>query len=99
MTTYTIKQAMSNTGSIHGIASEHSDRVIVFSKDCIYAGVLASHYNDGKGYTTHKTEKAAIAQSRKLSKDGWSHRIIDTDGNLMDIIDGYWGGELVASNR
>jgi len=77
MTTYTIPQKMSGTGSIHDIASDMFDRDIVFAPGCKFAVVLASYYG-GKGYTTHKTEAAAIAASRRNSE--YSHRIIDTKG-------------------
>lgn len=76
-TTYTIPQKMSGTGSIHDIASDMFDRDIVFPAGCKYAVVLASYYG-GKGYTTHKTEEAAIAASRR--NRGYSHRIIDAEG-------------------
>jgi len=77
MTTYTIPQKMSNSGSIHDIASGMFDREIVFASGCKFAVVLSSYYG-GKGYTTHKTEAAAIAASSR-NKD-WSHRIIDASG-------------------
>ena len=78
MTTYTIPQKMSNTGSIHDLASDMFDRDIVFAPSCKYAVVLAAYY-DGKGYTTHKTESAAIAASK--SNADYSHEIIDTTGH------------------
>lgn len=78
MTTYTIPQKMSNSGSIHDIASDMFDRDIVFAPGCVYAVVLASYYG-GKGYTTHKTEETAIAASRRNSD--YSHLIIDAEGN------------------
>lgn len=77
-TIYAIPQKMSGTGSIHDIASEHYDRDIVFQAGCIYAVVCASYYG-GKGYTTHRSEGAAIRASRQLSD--YSHAIIDADGN------------------
>jgi len=77
MTTYTIPQKMSGTGSIHDIASEHFDRDIVFAPGCNYAVVLASYYG-GKGYTTHRTAEAAAKAARRLSD--WSYRIIDQTG-------------------
>lgn len=83
MTTYTIPQKMSNSGSIHDIASDMYDRDIVFAPGCKYAVVLASYYG-GKGYTTHRTEGAAIAASRRQAD--YSHCIIDTDGYEMEII-------------
>ena len=79
MTTYTIQQKMSNTGSIHDIASDCFDRDIVFAPGCKFAVVLASYYG-GKGYTTHKTAEATMAASRKVMD--YSHQIIDAEGNL-----------------
>lgn len=77
MTTYTIPQKMSNSGSIHDIASDLFDRDIRFAPGCKFAVVLASYYG-GKGYTTHRTEEAAIKASL-LNKE-YSHQIIDTTG-------------------
>lgn len=77
-TTFTIPQKMSNSGTIHDIASDMFDRDIVFAPGCKFAVVLASYYG-GKGYTTHKTDEAAIAASRR--NDEYSHHIIDAEGN------------------
>ena len=63
MSALTIPQKMSNSGSIHDIASDQFDRRIVFGKGCKYAVILASYYG-GKGYTTHKTEAAAVRAYR-----------------------------------
>lgn len=77
-TIYTIPKKMSGTGSIHDIASDLYARDIVFGNGCRFAVVLASYYG-GKGYTTHRTEQATIAASRKVKE--YSHAIIDTNGN------------------
>lgn len=77
MTTYTIPQKMSNTGTIYDLASDTYDRNVIFAAGCKYAVVLASYYG-GKGYTTHKTETAAIAASRRNRH--YAHEIIDTEG-------------------
>jgi hypothetical protein len=90
MTTYTIPQKQSNSGSIHDIASDMFDRDIVFAPGCNFAIVLASYYG-GKGYTTHKTGAAAIAASRRNKE--FSHRIIDTEGNEYLI----YGTSLIKS--
>ena len=82
MTTFTIPQKTSNSGSIHDIASDMFDREIKFAPGCKFAVVLSSYYG-GKGYTTHKTEEATIAASRR-NRD-YSHQIIDTDGNRYDV--------------
>jgi len=55
----TIKQKMSGTGSIHDLASDWHDREIKFPEGSKFAVVKASFYG-GKGYTTHRTEGAAI---------------------------------------
>ena len=85
--TYTIEQKMSGTGSIHDLASDQFDRVIVFAPGCKYAVVLAAYYG-GKGYTTHSTAEAAIRESRRQSE--FSHEIIDTTGSLYEE-DGFGG--------
>lgn len=76
--TYTIPEKMSNTGSIHDLASDTHDREIKFRKDCKYAVVCAAYYG-GKGYTTHKTDAAACKAS--LALGDYSHQIIDANGN------------------
>jgi len=77
MKTYTIKAKMSNTGTIHDIASDMHDRVINFRGDTQYAVVLAAYYG-GKGYTTHVSEGAAAKKA--LSLKGYSYEIIGTKG-------------------
>ena len=74
---FIIKQKMSRTGSIHDIASDMFDREIVFAPDCKFAVVLASYYG-GRGYTTHRTESAAVKAS--LRDIAYSHKIIDAYG-------------------
>ena len=88
MKTLKIPQKMSNTGSIHDIASEHWDREIKFRGTAKYAVVLASYYG-GKGHTTHATEAATIAAYNATR--GYSREIVDADGHK------YWanGGQLV----
>ena len=78
MKIFTIPQKMSNTGSIHDIASDCFDRDIVFAPGCKFAVVCASYYG-GKGYTTHKTEEAACKASCALGD--YSHAIIDAEGS------------------
>ena len=78
MRALTIPQKMSNSGSIHDIASDQFDRCIVFGKDCKYAVILASYYG-GKGYTTHRTLNAAIKAHDKLR--GYSRVILTLDGD------------------
>jgi len=73
---------MSNDGSIYDIASDCYDRDIDFPEGSIYAVVLASYYG-GKGYTTHRSEYAAIKRSSAI--DEYSHAIIDCEGKSYDI--------------
>jgi len=75
---YTIKQKQSNSDSIHDLECDWCDRDIKFCKGGKFAVILASYYG-GKGYTTHKTARAAIKASRKVK--GYSHQIIDTIGD------------------
>ena len=91
---YTIAQKMSNTGSINDIASDRFDREIVFAPGCLYAVVLASYYG-GKGYSTHKTEAAAVSASIKNKE--YSHTIIDANGNQYDVYQDGHTGRLVKT--
>ena len=80
MHTHTITQKPSGTGSIHDIASDLHDRVIRFRAGEQIAVVLAAYYG-GRGYSTHRTEEAAIAASRR--NRAYSHQIIDRYGNEL----------------
>ena len=82
MTIYTIEQKMSNSGSIHDLASDNYDREIRFPAGHKYAVVLAASYG-GKGYTTHRTPEAAAKESRYQST--WSHSVIDQSGNYYRL--------------
>lgn len=96
MKTVIIPQKMSNTGSIHDIASENGDREIKFPKGAQYAIVFASYYG-GRDYTTHRTAATAI-KAYKAAKysctivgvDGWDYRV-DNSGS--------WDGELVRDEN
>ena len=94
MKTYTIKQKMSNSGTIHDLNSDQFDRDINFRSDCIYAVVLAAFYG-GRGYTTHKTAQAAVNQSMRMAD--YSHKIIDSDGNIYTVYDRYYPPQLVKA--
>jgi len=85
---------MTEHRNIHSIANQHYNREIKFPKGCKYAVVLASYYG-GKGYTCHKTERAAVAVSKRLMRWGGSHEIIDTDGNKY-LVDPY--GNLIRED-
>ena len=82
MTTFTIPQKQSNSGSIHDLSSDMFDREIRFAPGCRFAVVLSSYYG-GKGYTTHRTEETTIAASHR-ARD-YSHQIIDLDGRRYDL--------------
>ena len=79
----TIDRKESGCGNIHSLSSDLEDREIRFRKGTEYAVVLAAYYG-GKGYTTHRTEEAAVETYKRLSKE-WSCRIVDTDGNELVI--------------
>ncbi len=78
----TIKQKMGGTGSIHDLASALEDREIKFPEGSKFAVVTANFYG-GKGYTTHRTEGAAIRESKRMSE--YSHEIVDVEGNCFRI--------------
>jgi hypothetical protein len=85
MTTITIPQKMSGTGTIHDVESQHHAREIKFKRGEQYAVVLADYYG-GKGYTTHRTAAAAVKQSNKERE--FSHQIVDRNGRWY-YCDGY----------
>lgn len=87
-----IPQKMSNTGSIHDIASEHFDREIKFPKGAMYAVVLASYYS-GNSYSTHASASATIQADRRNRE--YSRQIIGVDGwpYYVDMSSSY-DGEL-----
>lgn len=91
MAIYTIDSKPSGTGSIHDIAGDVS-RDIIVAPGCKFAVVLAAYYG-GKGYTTHRTEAAAIAASRRVRD--YSHEIIDTTGQRYIVQPG-WTPRLIA---
>ena len=78
MKTVTINAKMSNSGTIHDLASDQFDRVIKFREPTRYAVVDAAYYG-GRGYTTHATEAAAAAESRR--RIYYAHKVIDCEGN------------------
>ncbi len=94
MKTFTIPQKMSNSGTIHDIADDSCDRDIKFPKNAKFAVVLSSYYG-GKGYTTHKTDHAAIAKS--IEMNGYSHSIINSNGNAFQIMPDMNGGRLAQN--
>lgn len=81
MTILTIPKKMSNTGSIHDLASDQYDRTIRFRSGEIFALVIASYYG-GKGYSTYKSEAAAANASRKCA---YSHQVIDMRGQVYNV--------------
>lgn len=84
-TTYTIKQKMSGTGTIHDLASEHFDRVIVFDEFEEFAVLTPAYY--GTSYSCWNPSLELIA----MEKEYHSHPaniIIDRQGNQYDIYDG-----------
>jgi len=81
--TVTIEQKMSGTGTIHDLASEHFDREIEFGDDDQYAIVLAAYYGNGDMYYLAKSREEAI--SIHEAQEGFSHAIIDRDGDPISI--------------
>jgi len=79
MKVYTIEKKMLGTGTIHDVASDQFDREIKFRNGTKYAVVLAAFYGDC--YSTHKTKDAAADMSNFQARAGYSHVVIDTEGN------------------
>ncbi len=88
-----IPQKMSNSGSIHDIASDQYDRIVYFRSPTKYVVILAAYYGDI--HTTHSTEALAI-QAAKRHGD-YSLSIIDYDGVFYDIAYDFDGPCLVAN--
>jgi hypothetical protein len=91
-TTYTITGKMSGTGTIHDLAAEY-DREIKFRGGTKYAVVLIAYYGHNL-YTTHRTAEAAIRESKKQTRGGWEHVIIDSEGAEYKI-SGYYNDQLI----
>jgi len=83
MTTVTIEQKMSGTGTIHDTANEHFDRVIDFGADGKYAIVLAAYYGNGDNY--HIADDKAEAIELHEANAEFSHVIIDRDGDSVSV--------------
>lgn len=83
MTTVTIEQKMSGTGTIHDLASQHFDRHIEFGDDDKYAIVLAAYYGNGDNYYLAKSKEEAIALHERHAE--FSHAIIDRDGDPVSV--------------
>jgi len=81
MKVYTIKKKMSGTGTIYDIASDQFDLPIKFRKGTKFAVVLSASYGDYR-YSTHKTAEAAAKMSDRQARAGYSHAVIDYDGNM-----------------
>ena len=84
--TLTISQKMAGTGTIHALASSHHDRQIHFPAGHTCAAVLAAYYVEGltdRGYKTFDSLADAIEESDNGEYSGYSHEIIDTEGNVV----------------
>lgn len=79
---HTIEQRMSGTGNIYSLASDLFTRQIKGRGE--YAVVLSAYYG-GRGYTTHLTADAAIAQYNRTCRQGFSCELIGADGQIYDV--------------
>lgn len=78
MKTVIIKQKMSNTGTIHDVESDQSERKINFPRNQIFALVLSSYYG-GRGYRTTSSQEG-LKQLCSRYKE-YSYQIVDCNGN------------------
>ena len=84
MTTFTIQQKQSNTGSIYDIASDQYDRVIDFSNKYMFAVILPAYYN--AKVTRHTTAENAIKMYKQLIKQGYQGvTLINKAGKRMAV--------------
>ena len=74
----TILQKMSNTGSIHDLASDMYDIDIDMGDKYLFVVVCPAYYNVKP--TRHSTFELALSQAKKMSKYGPS--ILDCRGNI-----------------
>ena len=74
----TIPQKMSNTGSIHDLASDMYDRVIDMGDKYQFAVVCPAYYNIKS--TRHSTFELALSQGRRMS--GYNPSILDCRGDI-----------------
>lgn len=84
-TVYSIPKNSIQCNRGYSIARTDCERDIRFDPDMIYAVVRASCYGE-KGYTTHKTETSAIAESKRESASRYIHDIIDRSGTGYKIV-------------
>ncbi len=88
MQTLKIKQKMSNTGTIYDIASDHGDININMGSRYNYVVIGPSYYN--LGFTRHVAADSAIRAYKQLSNKGYRGvRVLDKDGQFMDIVPGF----------
>jgi len=80
-----IKQKMSNTGTIHDLASDMYDRVIDFGNRFNYAVILPSYYGDR--FTRHEKFTGVMRQYKKW-KDFGGVTVIDKNGIVFGEIYG-----------
>lgn len=99
MTTFTIQQKQSNTGSIYDLASDQYDRVINFGDKYRFAVVLPAYYN--AKVTRHITAELAIKMYKQLIKQGYQGvTIINDKGEEMIENEGWeWYESLSNTNR
>ena len=79
----TIKSKQSNSGSIHDLASDTSDRQIKIPATAEYVIILAAYYG-GKGYSTHATADSAAKKAKILKKDKYSFEVFRADGSHLE---------------
>ena len=78
-----IKQKQSGTGSIHDLASEHYDRVIVMKPNTKYIVILPAYFGDL--YSVHAMRMAAIRAYQSLKLGGYPPTILSRDGDEIDF--------------
>lgn len=83
-----IEQKMSGTGTIHDLASQHSDRQIDFGENGQYAIVLAAYYGNGDLYYVANSKDEALALHEQHKE--WSHGILNRNGDMVTVESLYW---------
>ena len=94
MKTITIKQKMSNTGTIYDIASDTHDIVVNMGKRFGFVVALPSYYNVRP--SKHVSEASTIRAYKKWMRMGYQGvTVLDVEGNEMTVMPDYNSDHLI----
>jgi hypothetical protein len=76
-----ITRKMSGTGSVHDLASDQYDRVVLLNKRTQNIVILPAFYNAAP--TLHNTFNGALREVKKLVRQGYAPTVIDRAGDTL----------------